>query len=139
MFTRVPVLGVMLLLAALTPSAAGDGRMQATMRIKLSNTQAMLKAVVTADYKDIDRAAGELARISETEIGSWQSPPTREYTEQAMVFMTSVDDLRAASERHDLEGVGDAYSTLLTSCVHCHALVRGGRSASLKRPRPSTR
>src|SRR5689334_14117465 len=112
MFKRVAILGVVLLMAVLTRPVSADARMRAVMHTKLLNTQALLKAIVNADYADIDRAAAGLARISETEIVSWQSPPKREYTEQAMVFMSSVDDLRAASERHDMEGVGAAYSTL---------------------------
>jgi len=48
-----------------------------------------------------------------------------------MLFMTSVDDLREASRRHDIEGVGGAYSNLITACVHCHAYVRDARVASL--------
>lgn len=136
MFRRLALLGFVLL-TALSP-VSGDTRMQTIMRTKLSNTQALLKAIVTTDYKEIDRAAAALSRINEMEIVSWQNPPKREYVEQAMLFMTSVDDLRAASQRHDIEGVGGAYSTLITTCVHCHAYVRDARSASLRLPPPST-
>jgi cytochrome c556 len=108
--------------------------MRAIMHTALSNTQALLKAIVTVDYKEIDRAASVLNKITEMEIVSWQNPPKREYTEQAMLFMTSVDDLRAASQKHDIEGVGAAYSTLITTCVHCHAYVRDARVASLSLP-----
>src|SRR5436190_17558057 len=131
MFRRLALLGVVLLLAVSTRPASGDARMQEIMRTKLSNTQALLKAIVTTDYKEIDRAAAALNRISEMEIVSWQNPPKREYTEQAMLFIASVDDLRAASQKHDIEGVGAAYSTLITTCVHCHAYVRDARVASL--------
>ena len=40
------------------------------MHTKLSNTQVLLKAIVTTDYKEIDRAAAALTRISESEIVS---------------------------------------------------------------------
>ena len=138
LFRRLALLGFVLLMAVAVRPASGDARMQAIMRTKLSNTQALLKAIVTADYKEIDRAALGLARINEMEIVSWQTSPKREYTEQAMLFMTSVDDLRASSARHDIEGVGAAYTTLIAACVHCHAFVRDARSASLKLPPPST-
>jgi hypothetical protein len=138
MFRRLALLGFMLLMAVSSLPASGDTRMQTIMRTKLSNTQALLKAIVTTDYKEIDRAASALSRINEMEIVSWQNPPRREYIEQAMLFMTSVDDLRAASQRHDIEGVGAAYSMLVTTCVHCHAYVRDARSASLRLPPPST-
>jgi cytochrome c556 len=70
------------------------------------------------------------------EIVSWQNPPKREYTEQAMLFMSSVDDLREAARRRDIEAVGGAYSALITTCVHCHAYVRDARLASLPTLRP---
>jgi hypothetical protein len=138
MFRRLALIGFVLLMAVTVRPASGDARMQAIMRTKLSNTQALLKGIVTTDYKEIDRAAAGLARISEMEIVSWQNPPKREYAQQAMLFMTSVDDLKEASAHRDIEGVGAAYSTLITTCVHCHAYVRDARSASLSLAAPST-
>ena len=138
MFRRLALLGFALLMAVSARPASGDARMQAIMRTKLSNTQALLKAIVTTDFKEIDRAASALGRISEMEIVSWQNPPRREYVQQAMLFMSSVDDLREASKRHDIEGVGGAYTTLITTCVHCHAYVRDARSVSLRLTSPST-
>lgn len=113
--------------ASTTRSAAGDVRMQEIMRTKLSNTQGMLKAIVTTDYKEIDRFAAALKRISEAEIVSWQNAPSREYVDQAMLFLTSVDDLREASRRRDIDDVGAAYSVLITTCVQCHQHVRDAR------------
>ena len=75
------------------------------MRTKLSNAQLLLKAIVTQDYKQIDRAASALNRISELEI---------------------------MSRRYDLEGVGAAYSALIGTCVHCHTFVRDARQASIE-------
>jgi hypothetical protein len=131
MFKRIALAGMLLIVAVGPTPASGDNRMRDIMRTKLSNAQALLQAIVTVNYKEIDRSAATLNRISEMEIVSWQNPPKREYTEQAMLFITSVDDLRAASQKHDIEGVGAAYSTLITTCVHCHAYVRDARVASL--------
>jgi hypothetical protein len=138
MFRRLALLGVVLLVAVSARPASGDARMQEIMRTKLSNTQVLLKAIVTTDYKEIDRAAAALNRISEMEIVSWQNPPKPEYTKQAMLFMSSVDDLRQAAQRHDIEEAGNAYSALITTCVHCHAYVRDARRASLALPMPRT-
>lgn len=131
MLRRLALLGLVLLMAAAARPASGDARMQEIMRNKLSNTQALLKAIVTTDYKEIDRAGAGLARISEMEIVSWQNPPKPEYTKQAMLFLASVDDLREAARRHDIESVGDAYASLVGTCVHCHAYVRDARVASI--------
>ena len=138
MLRRLVLLAFVLIMAASVRPAAGDSRMRAIMQTKLSNTQVLLRAIVTTDYKEIDRAAGALARISEMEVVSWQNPPKREYTDQVMLFMSAVDDLRDASQRRDITGVGGAYSTLVTTCVHCHAFVRDARSASLRLAPPST-
>ena len=129
-FRRFAVLGLALLALAAQP-ASGDARMQAVMRTKLANTQSLLKAIVTADYKEIDRAALALSRISQTEIVSWQNPPRPDYTAQAVLFMTSVDGLREAAQRRDIEAVGTEYSTLVSTCIHCHTYVRDARVASL--------
>ena len=127
---RFAVLGLALLAIAAQP-ASGDARLQAVMRAKLANAQSLLKAIVTADYKEIDRAALALSRISEMEIVSWQNPPKPDYTAQAMLFMSSVDGLREAASRRDMEAVGVEYSTLVSTCIHCHTYVRDARVASL--------
>lgn len=134
MFRHLALVGVVLLLAVAAGPASSDTRMQAVMRTKLSNTQGLLKAIVTTDFKEIDREAAALSRISEMEIVSWQNPPRRDYTEQAMLFMSSVDDLREAARRRDIEAVGGAYTALVTTCVHCHAYVRDARIASVATP-----
>jgi hypothetical protein len=135
---RIALFSLLLLLAPGVGPASGDLRMRAIMHTKLSNTQVLLKAIVTADYKEIDRAAAALTRISETEIASWQNPPKREYTDQAMFFMTSVDDLREASRKRDIEGVGGAYTNLIATCVHCHTYVRDARVAAMGLPGADT-
>ena len=127
---RFAVFGLVLLAMAAKP-ASGDVRMQAIMRSKLANTQSLLKAIVTADYKEIDRSALALSRISEMEIVSWQNPPKPDYTAQAMLFMSSVDGLREAARRRDLEAVGAEYSALVSTCIHCHTYVRDARVALL--------
>ena len=126
--------GLALIVSLAARAHAADPPMSVIMQTKLVNAQALLKGIVRADYKEIDRAANALDRISEAEIVSWQNPPKPEYVKQAMLFMTSVDDLRQASQRHDLRGVGDAYADLVATCVHCHFYVRDARAASLTIP-----
>jgi hypothetical protein len=125
------VAAIVLLSTTATRPLSADARMQEIMRNKLSNTQVLLKGIVTADYKSIDRAATALNRISEAEITSWQNPPNRQYVEQAMLFISSVDDLRQAAESRHMSDVSDAYSALISSCLHCHIYVRDARNASL--------
>ena len=129
--SRFAMFVVALFVMVAAQPSAGDARMQAIMRSKLANTQSLLKAIVTADYKEIDRAALALSRISEMEIVSWQNPPKPDYTAQAVLFMSSVDGLREAAQRRDMEAVGAEYSTLVSTCIHCHTYVRDARLASL--------
>ena len=70
MFRRLALLSFVLFLAIAARPASGDDRMKAIMQTKLSNTQALLKAIVTADFREIDRSAAALNRISEMEIVS---------------------------------------------------------------------
>ena len=69
---------------------------------------------------------------------SWQNPPNRQYVDQAMLFISSVDDVREAAKRHDMTAVSDAYSSLVSSCLHCHTYVRDARNASLTTGVPGT-
>ena len=128
---RIVMFVVALLVMVAAQPSAGDARMQSIMRSKLENTQLMLKAIVTSDYKEIDRAALALSRISEAEIVSWQNPPKPAYTTQAMLFMSSVDGLREAAQRRDMEAVGEEYSALVSTCIRCHTYVRDARVAGL--------
>jgi hypothetical protein len=56
--------GLAFVIAMTTHARAADPPMRAIMQTKLLNTQALLKAIVTANYADIDRAANALDRIS---------------------------------------------------------------------------
>lgn len=136
MFRRLALVLLALLVAVAARPVSGDARMQEIMRNKLSSTQLLLKAVVTSDFALMERGARALSRISEMEIVSWQNPPKPQYTEQAMLFLSSVEDLRAAAAQHNNVAAGEAYTTLISTCVHCHAYVRDARRASLVPLRP---
>ena len=126
----IVVIGLALLTLAAAQRSTGDAQMQAIMRSKLANTQSILKAIVTSDFTEIDRSAQALSRISEMEIVSWQSPPRPEYTAQAVLFLSSVQGLRDAARQRNLAAVGDEYSSLVSTCIHCHTYVRDSRRAS---------
>jgi hypothetical protein len=128
-FRQLAVVGLALLAIAAAQRNTGDVQMQTIMRSKLANAQSLLKAVVTSDFNEIDRAALALSRISEMEIVSWQSPPKPDYTAQAVLFLSSVQALRDAARRRDLVAVGDEYSSLVSTCIHCHTYVRDSRRA----------
>jgi hypothetical protein len=120
---------------ALTAAALAASRpaqvpsMSTVMRDKLENTQELLEALVTADYAAMDAAAMRLGRVTEAEIGRWQTPGDPEYTRQGVLFMTAVQGLREASMDRDAEAAGYYYTALVSTCVRCHAHVRRVRLA----------
>jgi cytochrome c556 len=129
----VAILFVVPLLQAQAQTAPGQGRrgaeptMKSEMRAKLTNTQALLEAVVTRDFAAMDRLAGQLSRISEMEIASWQAQPAApQYAQQAAEFLTAVQAIREAAQAKDIAPAGDAYARLTSSCITCH---RYGRDA----------
>ncbi len=129
----VAILLVVPSLQAQSQTAPGQGRrraeptMQTEMRAKLTNAQALLGAVVTRDFAGMDRLAGQLSRISEMEIASWQAQPVApQYAQQAAEFLTAVQVIREAAQAKDIARAGDAYARLTSSCITCH---RYGRDA----------
>ena len=127
-------LGMLLLALASGHSSAQNPTLKTAMRDKLVNAQRLLEAVVAVDYVAIDRSAAALSRISETEIGSWQSGPQPEYLNQAMLFLSSVQGLREAAGKRDINAALTEYTGLVSSCARCHAHVRRSRVISFEIP-----
>jgi hypothetical protein len=92
------------------------------MRDKLSHTQQLLEAIVTADFPAIDRHAERLSRISYAEIGSWQANAQPDYVQQAVLFLSSVQGLREAAAKRNGDLALQEYTALVSSCVRCHML-----------------
>ena len=126
----------LLALAAVLVFASGDSSAQnptlkTAMRDKLVNARRLLEATVTADFGAIDRGATALSRITETEIASWQIGARPEYREQAISFLLSVQGLRDAAARRDVDAALAEYNALVASCTRCHAHVRRSRVVAL--------
>jgi|KBSMisStaDraftv2_1062788.scaffolds.fasta_scaffold613182_2 hypothetical protein len=131
---KVLIVSLLLLLAprhapAQTPS------LKTLMRAKLANTQRLLESLATADYAAIQRDADALSRITEKEIVSWQMGVQPEYAKQATFFVLSVRGLQEAAASRNIDAALHEYTTLISSCVHCHAHVRRAKSIAYE-PRP---
>ena len=94
------------------------------MREKLTNAQQLLEGVVTANFTIVDKSADRLARISYTEVASWQSNAEPEYLKQASAFVKAVQGIRKASADRNGGVVADEYANLLNSCTSCHSYIR---------------
>jgi hypothetical protein len=92
------------------------------MRDKLSHTQQLLEAIVTADFPAVDRHAERLSRISYAEIASWQANAQPDYVQQAVLFLSSVQGLREAAAKRNGDLALQEYTALISSCVRCHML-----------------
>jgi hypothetical protein len=131
---KILVVGTILLLGS-GHSSAQNPTLRTAMREKLGHTQRLLEATVTADYAAISRAANALSRISETEIASWQTGAQPEYRRHAMAFLLSVEGLRDAAAKQDIDTALEEYTMLISSCTRCHAHVRNARMVTFE-PRP---
>ena len=115
-------------------SSAQNPTLQTAMRTKLFNAQPLFEAVVTADFGAIGRSAEALSRISETEIASWHVGAQPEYRKQAMSFLRSVQGLREAAAKGDIDAALAEYKELVSSCTRCHAHIRSPRAVSFEAP-----
>lgn len=110
--------------------------LKAVMQEKAQNAQGLLKPLVLGDFAGIERYAHRLARLTYTEVVSWQAQPNSEYQQQATAFLQAIEDLGQAAESRDVKRASTAYAGLVSSCVNCHQLVKVGRSVSLTPPAP---
>jgi hypothetical protein len=129
-------LAAVLLLGSLNAAFAQAPTLPTVMNEKAENAQRILRPLVIGDFATVDRYAERLARLTYTEIASWQARPDSDYIRQANAFVKGVQDLREAARRRDLEQASTAYTALIDSCVQCHRQVRGARAVSLTIPGP---
>ena len=130
------MLTVSISIAASSQSMAQSPSLTAVMNEKVENAQRLVRPLVTADFAGVDFFAERLARLTSTEIASWQARPEPEYLKQANKFVEAVQQLRKASRGRDTERATAAYANLLSSCAGCHRQVRAARSITLTPPPP---
>jgi len=97
------------------------------MRQKLVDAQGVLAAVVTDNWRELDR--GSRALIKATEDPAWMVLQSPEYTKQSQAFVFAVNELVEAAARRDTEATPLAYAALTLRCVQCHRYVARARIA----------
>ena len=100
------------------------------MRQKLVDAQSVLSAVVTSNWRELERSSRALAKA--TEDPAWMVLRAPEYTKQSEAFLNAVNDLVDAAARRDAEGAPLAYAALTMRCVQCHRYVARARLAGAK-------
>ena len=89
------------------------------MRAKLAHSQAILGAVVTSNWKVLDRESRALALV--VRDPAWSATLIEpEYLRQSDEFSRALQDLIEASAKRDLEAAANAQIALTASCVRCH-------------------
>lgn len=124
---------VLVTLGVSTPSGQGTV-VQRAMQDKLAAAQALLGAIVQADFPAIARSVDRLSWISDAEIASWQTAARPDYVRQATVFLLAVEGLREAAETRDIEAATVEYGTLVSSCIRCHTSVRDSARVGIEPP-----
>ena len=114
--------------AAVALSAgAQTPRLNRVMQEKLDHSKAILGAVITSDWKTLDRESRALALA--VHDPAWTALIAPEYLKQSDAFQTALQQLIEASARKDLDQAAKAEVALTMSCVDCHRLVTRRRIA----------
>lgn len=127
---------VLIAIAAASVSMAQSPSLTAVMSEKAENAQRLVRPLVTDDFAGVDYFAERLARLTITEVASWQARPEPQYLELANRFVGAVQQLRNASRDRDTDRATTAYADLLSSCAGCHRQVRAARAITLTPPAP---
>ena len=108
-------------IAAMSLGASADqgSQLSRVMREKLGHSQAILGAVVTSNWRVLDRESRALAMaVRDPAWGATLIGP--EYLRQSDAFSRALQDLIEASAKRDLELAGNAEIALTSSCIRCH-------------------
>ena len=121
------VLAVIVALAFVTDLQAQTVALNRVMRQKLVDAQSVLAAVVTGNWRELDRSSRALVKA--TEDPAWLVLQTPEYTKQSQAFVYALNDLVDAAAPRDAEAAPLAYAAMTMRCVQCHRYVSRARVA----------
>jgi hypothetical protein len=114
-------------LTLLAPASSQAPGLNRVMQQKLDHAKAILGAVVTSDWRTLDRESRALSLA--TRDPAWIALIAPEYLHQSDAFQRALQDLIEASARHDLDAASKAEVSLTMSCVQCHQYVARTRVA----------
>ena len=114
-------------LAIASIGSAQTGALDRVMRQKLEHSQAILAAVVTSNWPELQRHSQALVAL--TADPAWTVMKTPEYATQSQAFVRAAQELVAAAKRRDLDETPGAYLSLTLRCVACHRYIARTRIA----------
>jgi len=125
------VIALMFAAVIAPPAHAQTTALNRVMRQKLADAQAVLAAVVTSNWTELERRSHALEKA--VDDPAWTVLRTPEYTKQSEAFLYAVRELVDAASRRDADGAPLAYVALTMRCVQCHRYVARARIASAGR------
>jgi hypothetical protein len=100
---------------------------QVFMQAKLKDNSKILEGLMTNQFAQIASAADHLSLMSTaTQWHVIQGPIYKQHSEE---FRRSVDELKKAANKKNLDGAALAYMHMTMTCINCHKFVRGTRLA----------
>lgn len=100
----------------------GTKDVKAFMRTKLVHSQRVLEGLTLEDFDAISRHAQQMALLSQD--ASWNVLETQEYYERSADFRRSVQELKSAAQKKNLDGAALAYMGVTLKCIECHRYLR---------------
>jgi len=110
-----------------SPGSAQTTALARLMRQKLDHAQALLAAVTTSNWQQLEQHSEALVQI--TNDPAWIVLRTPEYTRQSQAFLRATEEMVDAAKRRDPDAAPLAYVSLTLSCVQCHRYVARARVA----------
>jgi hypothetical protein len=95
---------------------------KAFMRVKLIHSQHVLEGLTLEDFDAVARGAQQMALLSQD--ASWNVIQTPEYYERSADFRRSIDELKSAAQKKNLDGAALAHMSVTLKCIECHRYVR---------------
>jgi len=99
------------------------------MRLKLSHSQKLLEGIALEDFATIEKSAQNLSLLSHEE--NWQVYQTPDYLRHSDEFRRSVQSIRDAAVKKNIDGAALGYVAVTLNCVNCHKYVRDVRMAGI--------
>jgi len=125
--SRTLILAGLVFCGMVAQTSSQTPRLNMVMRQKLVASQQVLAAVVTSNWRQLEREAVALREA--THKPAWLVLTEPEYVRQTSAFVRSLDALVDAARRKDLEAAPQAYVSMTMNCVQCHRYVARRRIA----------
>jgi hypothetical protein len=125
-----PTAAVLMCLWSVSLLAQVPTQSRQVMRRKLAESEQLLAALVTSDWRALDRHSRALK--AQTADPGWDQLRLPEFQKHTAAFVRSVDAVIEAAGRRDDREALTAYNGLVASCVECHRYVSRARIVKTK-------